>query len=481
MIATTLIRHQFYALFRSNRAFNNFLLMLFESLSLLIFAVGLFAFGLWSPILVEDWLHRDAITAGAILLIPIGSLGLFFRLMAQGSDYLPISGYRLLPIPRQILAHYVILRPLANPATHLELLYFIPYCIMSGIRTENTEGAFFLFINAWLMEMAHTLLAAAVHRKFRTNLTYRLTVYFSYILFIGILWKVPEAWHDDILASLIALFTAPWGWQIWVFTGVASYGWHYRYFKLNWYEESSAKKRKEQIHSNRFVFLMRYGSTGIMLHFLLKQYLRCPVLKANIVGFFILIAYCWVYSFFYNMESLMPMVVGSGVILTSRYTFSGNSAHFDGIMTLNIRLQDYVRAQYYLIMIFECIAILLTCPLMFINNVPLVLFMVIASCNLGVMPLQTLWMSTHYTHYLDVNKRKKFTHENLSLTYALNSLIIILVPLILGLWAKYQTPVTYTVMAINLLAVMLHRQIIRLITLQLQKKKYHMAAGFRER
>ncbi len=55
MIATTLIRHQFYALFRSNRAFSNFLLMLFESLSLLIFAVGLFAFGLWSPILVEDW------------------------------------------------------------------------------------------------------------------------------------------------------------------------------------------------------------------------------------------------------------------------------------------------------------------------------------------------------------------------------------------------------------------------------------------
>lgn len=480
MIATTLIRHQFYVLFRSNRAFSNFLRILFESLSLLFLAVGVFALGIWSPILLEDWLHIDAVTAGAVLLIPVGSLILFFRLLSQSTGTLQIKSYRLLPIPRKTLMHYVILRPLINPTSHIGLLFFVPFCIMSGIRTGHAEGALYLLINAWLMELAGSMFATAMHRRFQTNLTYVLTIYCLYILFIGLLWGVPETWHDGILATLKTLFSTPWGWSIWLSVGPASYGWHYHYFMHHWYEEGYTKQ-KEHVHANRLTFLTQYGSTGIMLHFVLKQYLRCRGLKAAFVGNLVIIVYCWVLATFNNALPIIVMGVAGGVFFTSRYIFTADSAHFDGLMTQNIRLQDYIRAQYYLILIFEVIAILLTAPLIFVDDISVIFFMVIAACAVGVMPLQMLWMSTFYTHYLDVNKREKFKHENLSLTHTMNLLILFIVPNILAPLAKHLPIVGYIVLGINVLALMLHRQIIQLITLQLKKNKYRMAAGFRER
>lgn len=138
MMISTLLYHQWLKTVRAPGYYKNVIVNIFLGLFGLYMAGALIALGFALPSALEE--ASPAFSAaelfnGAMLYLILATLAM--RYFVQPMNTLNLQVYQSLPVKRDTLVNYLLLKPLFNPINYSSLLFLIPFAIRATSATYS--------------------------------------------------------------------------------------------------------------------------------------------------------------------------------------------------------------------------------------------------------------------------------------------------------------------------------------------------------
>jgi hypothetical protein len=183
---------------------------------------------------------------------------------------------------------------------------------------------------------------------------------------------------------------------------------------------------------------------------------------------------------------MLTFVFGLLSILYGQYIFSWESTYFDGIMARKNNINSYIKAKYYLMVIFLCIIflIMLTIFLLFSKSEFILLLFSFFIFEGGVMCFMILLIATFNDGRIDLHENTFLNYQGLNGNNLLLPLIILSLPV--GLYSILfylfnKIIATWTILGLGFLFLSLHKYWIRRIIMSIfLKRKYKNLEGYRK-
>lgn len=492
MIALVLIKHEWQKSLRAQGFYKNLAVnILLAFFGLYIAAVLLFLGFSLDNILekAHNSLNPLELFNGATLYIFIA--GLAFRFLMQQLNSINLPPYQILPIKRSSLINFLLLKPLMSPVNYLLLLVIIPFAIQSVMHYYSLGVTIQFVCNFILMVWFNSLMASFLKRKFGAGLISFIII----IVFIaGIIaleyFKIFSIFDfSSLLFNFIVLkqfgFLVP---VAMVFIAFLLNKW---FFYQNFYPENfNLKMADGKVYNSNFTFLNRFGVIGELISIEIKLILRHKRTRSLLImsGFFLfygLIFYTKdIYANSNGMLFFVAMfITGLLMFLYGQWVVSWDSSHFDSLMSKNISIKTYLKANYYLLLAFNLLCFILTTPYFFFG--PKIILMHIAAFlfNIGVNIFLLLFLSTYNTKKIDLSKSSAMNYQGTTFKSFLIVLPIMFVPMILvsTLTLIFSTTTALIILGcLGTLGFIFRNQLLNLCVLQFNKRKYKLAEGFRE-
>ncbi|WP_080904927.1 DUF5687 family protein [Parabacteroides sp. Marseille-P3160] len=414
---------------------------------------------------------------------------LIARFTMQSLSTLDLQSLQALPIRRDTLVNYLLIKPLFNPVNYLTLLLAIPFAIRSTAVYYDGATAFRFVLGAIFIIWFDSLTAAFLKRAFGSNI-------FSLIILLAIAGGLIALEYFKLFSLgevSEAIFTTalqhPLGWLV----PLAAVGFAYLlnrwFFARNYYIESFNKK-KEEIRLTQLSFLDRFGIIGDLIGLEIKLILRHKRTKSILYLSFFFLFYGLLFYRDPKMATNYGMlffaatfVTGLLMLMFGQWVISWDGSYFDSLMTKNIPVQSYIEANYYLLASFCTACFILTTPYFFFGSRILYLHLAALLFNLGVNIFFLVFFATYNTKRIDLSKSSAMNYQGTTIKNFLIMLPMLFFPwIVVQLLATFFNPAVAlgTVGSIGLLGILFHRQLIQLCVNQFNRRKYALAQGFRE-
>ncbi|MGC3978868.1 MAG: DUF5687 family protein [Paludibacteraceae bacterium] len=282
-----------------------------------------------------------------------------------------------------------------------------------------------------------------------------------------------------LLISLAVVFVA-YGLNIW-------------FFSQNYYPEKFNEKLKqnESTITKSFTFLEKYGTVGELISLQIKLIFRHKRTKALVYmsAFFLFYGLIFYTNPVYKDQPgwlFFGAIFTTGIlmIMYGQWIISWESSYFDSLMTKNIPIKTYMRANYYILTAFNTISFILTTPYFFFGEKIIWLHIVAFLYNTGVNISLFLFFSSFNTKRVDLNARSSFNYQGTTYKSFLIVLPILFLPMIVMGIAAFvgYTNVGLAIMGgLGLIGFILREKILDQTIKLFNKRKYVMAEGFREK
>ena len=265
-----------------------------------------------------------------------------------------------------------------------------------------------------------------------------------------------------------------------------------RFLLKNLYVEELSKKTGS-VRSTEYSWLQRWGVLGELVALDIRLILRNKrprqmVVSAGLMLFYGLIIYRPIYMHPFNTTLLLfagLLITGMFIIGFGRFTFAWQSGSFDGLLSSNLPMSEYIREKFMLYTAGATIAFVLSTFYGFIDLRLILLQAATYLYNIGVNSVVTIWSSTYSYKRIDLSKGNSFNYEGSGGTTNLIYMLIAMAgPLAIYLPFQFlhQPWTGVAAVAVIGLAGLLGRfWWIDLITKGFYKRKYLMLEGFREK
>jgi hypothetical protein len=490
MITNELFKHQWLKVFRAPGYYKNLavnILLAFFGLYLAAIFIGL---GIAFPLIIQDAIpqHSEIESFSGVLLYAVLAI-LMLRYFLQSLNTINLQSYQILPIRRNTIVNYVLLKPLLNPINYITLLFVIPLSIRLISKEYGVFGAFhFLAIIVFLVWF-NVLVVSYLKRKFGSTLWGSLGV----LLFVGALvaleyFKIFSLF--GISKTIFGfLFSNYFGFALVFLLPLGAYYLNRAFFWKNYYAESFDEKlSKKQNYTRQFSFMDRFGKVGELIQLHIKIFLRNKRMKSTAYMMPIFLLYGFI---FYNGHQAPAMLIFIGIFITGfpmlilgQWAIGLNSTHFDAIMSKQITPRDYILSYYYL-MLFLCIAsFILTTPYFFYGKEIIVIQTVAFLYNIGVNIFLLLFFGTFNNKRIELNTGGAMNFQGVSIKSFLVMIPIMFVPmLMMGIASAFDAQnIVYLILgALGVLGIIFTKPLLTLCEKQLLRKKYVLCEGFRKK
>ncbi len=447
-------------------------------------ALGYFA----DEILQEIYKDSDTIDSFNRILFYFFSIDIIMRFLFQPLPILSIQAYLSLPIKKSNLLHYPLVKSVFNFINLLALLLTIPFFLKVICNTQSSIYCF-----AWLL----VVIAFIAANNFTNFFLKKYFVKKPALIFL-VLGFVGALIYSDIanLISFSSLFSElfshlnsqPILLLIPLAIAIGSYFNAYHLLKRNSYIEDLINPKKRKISS--FSFLNRYGETGDLLGIELKMALRNKRPRSLLLLGTIFLLYGFI---FYKEESLNDyyILIIAGVLLTAaaafnhaQLMFAWNSSFFDSLLSNKISMENYIKSKFifFALICVACYFIIL--PYAFISYKIAFINTAILFYNIGITFFLLAYSSTFSTSRIDMGKGIFMNYEGMGVSQFLIIIPLFAIPALFQFVFSsigYPHYGIYILGIIGLLAMTCNKFLIRLIVSQLEKRKYKMAVGFRQK
>ena len=389
----TLFWHYWLQTVRAPGYYKNLIVNIFVGLMALYFLAILVMLGLFLPNLLMEIAPQNNptdIVMGSIIYAVIAIL--MIRYIMQPLSKLNLESYQVLPVKRDTLLNYLLLKPLLNPLNYIALCFVIPFAIKEIYPTLGALSFFrFIFIVVFLIWF-NTLMAPLLKRKFNNILVgvvllliiggaiFALEYYKILSLFevsqslFGFLITTPLVWVSVISISLLAFFL------------------NKLFFAGNYYPESFERvSKKRGTGAQRFTFIERYGKIGEIISLEIKLVLRHKRTKSTLYTsiFFLFYGLIFYTNPMYAEKSawllfVAVFVTGTGMLMFGQWIINWDGSHFDFLMTLDIDTRTYIRANYTLMLVLCIVSFILTTPYFLFGKIVIIHHLVAFVYNVGV-------------------------------------------------------------------------------------------------
>ena len=492
MLVTDLINQEWKKTYRAKGFYKNLTVSIMIGIfGLYIAAVLLFLGFSLNGILekVDATLNPMELFNGSMLYLMI--IGLAIRFFMQQLNTFNLPPYQVLPIKRSTIINFLILKPLASPINYLLLLVIVPFALKSVVGYYSVAVAIRFILSFIFSVWFNSLAAAFLKRKFGTSL---LSILFVIIVIGSIValeyFKVISLFYiSKLIYGFIVL--NPFGLILPLLLVGFAYLLNNRFFFQNYYPEKFNRKLKsENSVTANFTFLNRFGITGDLIGLELKLILRNKRTKSILYMSGLFLFYGFLFytkkdlSNNYSMLFFAAMfITGSLMLMFGQWIISWDSSHFDSLMTQNIPIRTYIKANYYLLIAFNIISFILTTPYFYFGMKIVYLHLAAFIFNMGVNVFLFLLFATYNTRKLDLSKASTMNYQGMTYKSFLVVLPIMLLPIliiyILSTFISLEFAL-WTLTMLGIAGIIFRNSLITLCVNQFNRRKYEMAEGFRE-
>jgi hypothetical protein len=263
-----------------------------------------------------------------------------------------------------------------------------------------------------------------------------------------------------------------------------------KYLKTHLFIEELVSENKKK-ESKNFTILNRLGDIGEMIALDLKLIFRNKRPKSLLVLSAVLLLYGFLFYPKYLATNNFSMLFFFALLITGifisnygQFLFSWQSSHFDGMMTYNTNMHQYIKAKFSLFLTVCSLQFLIASfyGLMSWRLLPIQLAAYLYS--VGVNSFVTIYVSTFNYRYLDLRKSASMNFQGIGAMQWLQSLLITFGPALVFYLLDHFVGFWYAVLGVSLPGVaglIFRESIIKWLVSQFKIRKYKILEGFRER
>ncbi len=487
----TFLSHQWLNFWRSRNSGKSLVLQIVLGLFYFLIFLEIAGTGILLPfILQEEFPDRNPITLFTSYIVYYFMIGLVLRFQMQELPSLSIQPYLTKNIPRATMLKFLNVRSLVHVINFMPLFVFTPFTIVVIIPAYGTLAGICFLVAMFALVVNNHFLNMFIKRKTVNNTAWL----FGMLLVLAGL-KALDYFKVLPMEQLSAkLFTGllhrPAFALVAVLLAIASFTLNNQYLKNHLYIEELVRDTKLK-NSTAYSFLNRFGEVGNMMALDLKLIFRNKRPRSLVIisGVFLLYGFIFYPQYLesqsYSALFLFALLI-TGLFISNygQFLFAWQSGHFDGLMTYNFNMQQYIKAKFSLFFV-VCTLQVLIASLYGIMSWKLIPIQFAAYLySVGVNSFVTIYAATYHYKHLDLSKSASMNFQGIGAIQWLQSLAISFGPAVLfyvlnrfiGFWTA-----VLGISGLGLAGLIFHQQLISWLAAQFHLRKHKILEGFRDK
>jgi len=423
-----------------------------------------------------------------ILLYYVG-FEILIRFFMQHTPAMNMTPFMHLPVRRSFLMHFLLIRGTVSLTNYLAFFIFVPFAI-KNIAPVYSGAA----VCSWLLAL---FMLATFANYAVVYIKRQMVVKFHISLVCGLVYAALFAldyFHIFSLSALSstlfeALLLHPLYVLVPIVLAASVYLLNYRFLMAHIYpEEINRTVRKRKI-AQGLGFMSRFGQIGELIGLELKLMSRHKRTKTLLYMAPVFLFYGMI--FYPNpLDNLRLLIfVGifiSGVTMLSygQYIVAWEGAFFDGTLTRNSSLYNYLQAKYILLATFCIICYILTTPYVFYGTNILLINTACALFNIGVNGYIMLWFAQYNRKKIELSQGAAMNWQGVGASQFIVGLPTMLLPILIVqcfAWAGLTYWGVGVLALLGIAGIACHKPLIRMICQRFIQAKYPLAEGFRQK
>lgn len=491
MKLSTFLSHQWLSFWRARNANKSLALQIILGLFYLFIFLEVAALGIVLPFVIGEYLPgKNPVDVFTSYIVYYFLIGLIIRFQIQELPSLSIQPYLAQNISRKKMLQFLNARSLIHIFNFLPLFVFIPFTVVI-IAADYGSLAAWLFVLAMLaLVINNHFLTMYLKRKSTSNSWWFLSI----VLLIAGLKAMEYFKWFSFEQSSATFFTwllhHPFYFLFFIVLAVVTFYWHNAYLKSHLYIEELVSEKKLKA-GNNFAFLNRFGDTGDIIALDLKLIFRNKRPKTLVILSGVILSYGFMFYPQYLRSENYSMIFFFALLITGlfisnygQFLFSWQSSHFDGMMSYNINMHQYIRAKFALFITVSTIQFLVASLYGLMSWKILLIQTAAYLWGIGVNTFVTIYAATYNYRYLNLSRSANMNFQGIGGLQWLQSLSISFGPVLIfyvvnrfvGLQAA-----ALVISMIGLVGLVASNKIINVLVKEFNARKHKILAGFRER
>ncbi len=488
----TLLSHQWKSFWRGRGVGKSLAMQIFMGfLILYLLCCCLFVGFSLNQFLHKLFPDQDVIRVYCGLILYYFAFDVTMRFIFQELPVISVQPYLIQNIRRRQLVTYLNTRSLFHFLNLLPLFIFVPFVFTNIAPAYGPAAATAFTGSILLLTIFNHFIMLYVIRKAYLN-AWWLIGFIAAVLVFGVLdyfhilsasafsaFLFIKMLHQPLLAL------APLALAIFAYLN------NRRFLLNNLYLEELSKKDGKK-HSTEYTWLRQWGMAGELVGLDIRLILRNkrPRTATTISLLFILYGLIfyrsmYLHPFHYSIL-LFPGLFMTGLFILNygQFAFAWQSSSFDGLLTSNLPVSEYIRGKLLLFTTASTIAFILCSFYGFIDWRLLLIQAAAWLYNLGFNSMLTIWFATYSYKSIDLTKAATFNYQGIGAATWLYALVVMLIPFAIYLpFGLTGHPWTgFTVLGlIGIVSLLFRNWGIQFLTKEFYKRKHLILEGFRER
>lgn len=491
MKISNFLSHQWLSFWRSRNSNKSLVLQIIVGIFYLLIFLEIAGLGVLLPfILKENYPDKAPIPLFTSYLIYYFLIGLLFRFQLQELPSLSIQPYLGQNIKRKTMLRFLNVRSFIHVINFLPLFVFIPFTVIDITPVYGSIAAICFLVAMFSLVINNHFLNMFIKRKTVNNSWWLLFMLIVILALKGLdYFKLLS--FEKISTSIFTAFLA-YPVLCLIPAGIALFTFliNNNYLRSHLYIEELVSEKKLKA-GKAYSFLDRFGNIGDMMALDLKLIFRNKrpkslVILSGVLLFYGLIFYPkYVASGNYSALFLFALLI-TGIFISNygQFLFAWQSSHFDGMMTYNTNIKNYIKAKFSLLLTVCTLQLVLASFYGFMGWMIIPIQITAYLYSVGINTFITIYVSTYNYKYLDLGKSASMNFQGMGAIQWLQSLAISFGPALIfflinkfaGVWVAI-----ISICTLGIAGLIFSEQIIGWLATQFIKRKHKILEGFRER
>ena len=491
MTLSTFLKHQWLNFWRSRNANQSFVFKIIIGIFYLLIFLEIAGLGIYLPSLLEEsFPAKDPIYLFCSYIIYYFLIGLLVRFQLQELPTLSIQPYLTQNIKRSIMLRFLNVRSIIHFINFLPLFVFIPFTVVDIVPVYGVAVAIAFLMAMFALVINNHFLNMFIKRKSVNSSWWFLGMILFIALIKGLDYFKILSFEQASAKIFIYLLQHAWLCVIPISLAFYTYFISNKYLRSNLYLEELVSERKLK-YSKNYSFLDKYGDVGTIIALDLKLIFRNKRPRSLMIMSSLILLYGFIiypknlqtdnyYMAFFGAQ----LITGIFIVNYGQFLFAWQSNHFDGMMSYNINMKQYLKAKFSLFVLVSSMQFLFVSFYGFLNWRVLPIQVAAFLFNIGINSFMIMYLATYNYKYLNISKSASMNRQGTDSSQILQGIIVAFMPTLLFFLFNKFAGFWITIIVISILGIA--GLIITPITInwlagQFQTRKHKILEGFRER
>lgn len=416
---------------------------------------------------------------------------LAMRFFMQTLPVMNIKPLMVVPVKRQSIIHFVLVKSIYSFYNTLGLLIFVPFaliCVKKGDLSQSEAAGWIVAITGILLTVNFTnfLLKKKFSDDIKGLLPYLLVVVLLFALEYFKIFSSSEVAGRGMEYILQRPFLS----ALPVLAAAGLYFWNYRTLKEKFYLDASLKSKTREARAIDLSWADRFGSLAPFIKLDMKMILRNKRPRATVIMSVLLLAYGLIFYTNKTYNDLPAFLVFVGVFMTGIFMINfgqfipaWDSGYYPLMMAQNIPLREYLRSKAGLMYLSVVVLFLGTLPYVYFGIHIVFLNLAAALYNAGINIPVLLFAGSFNKKRIDLEKSVFMNYQGTGATQWIVALPTMIIPILIWYIAYKvgnQLIANLVLGGIGLGGLLLQGRISDFIARAYKERKYRTIEGFKQ-